>query len=186
MALTDDAHRLIRDHFENREKCIAIDATCGNGYDTQFLAESGFRRVIGFDIQKRAIEACAHRLQKAGLQNVELVLGGHQFMETHVKTEVNCVMFNFGYLPSGDKNVTTNPEHSVDALTAATRLLCRDGLISLMCYPGHPPGALETQAIRQWFKTLSENWVLTTHLAASPKPSAPILYHLTRTKHGLA
>ena len=81
MALTDDAHQLIRDHFENKDKEVAIDATCGNGHDTQFLAELGFRRVTGFDIQKCAIDASTYRLERAGLKNVDFILAGHQFME---------------------------------------------------------------------------------------------------------
>lgn len=180
MALTDDAHQLIRDHFTDKDKTLAIDATCGNGYDTQFLAETGFTRVVGFDIQQCAIDASTQRLEQAGLTSVELILEGHQNMENHVSSEVNCVMFNFGYLPSGDKNLSTHPKHSVDALAAATRLLSHEGLISIMCYPGHPSGALETQAIREWFKTLKQAWILETHLAVAPKPTAPILYNLKR------
>ena len=175
MALTDDAHQLIRDHFLHKEKRLAVDATCGNGFDTQFLAELGFIKVVGFDIQKAAIEACAQQIKH---KTVELVLAGHQTMERYIDAEVDCVMFNFGYLPSGDKTLTTNADNSVDAILAATRLLSNNGLISLMCYPGHPSGALETQSIQECLTSLKEQWVVETHLAVSPKPSAPILYIL--------
>ena len=42
MALTDDAHNLVRTHFANKAKRVAVDATCGNGFDTEFLVELGF------------------------------------------------------------------------------------------------------------------------------------------------
>lgn len=180
MALTDDAHQLIKDHFQGKDKHLAVDATCGNGYDTQFLAEFGFSRVIGFDIQQIAIDASNKRIKQTGLKGVELILAGHETIEHHIESKVDCVVFNFGYLPNGDKALTTKAQNSVDAIEAATRLLSNDGLISLMCYPGHPPGALETQAIRDCFTNLENNWLVETHLAVSPKPTAPILYNLKR------
>ena len=182
MALTDDAHTLIRDHFFNKEKSLAIDATCGNGHDIQFLAELGFSKVMGFDIQNIAIQACRERIKSADLKNVELILDGHQSLERYIRTPVDCVMFNFGYLPNGDKSLTTTTDTSIAALTAATKLLNQEGLISLMCYPGHPSGKSETQAIKHWFSTLNHQWSVETHLAVSPKPSAPILFTLTRQK----
>ena len=180
MALTDDAHQLIRDHFEGEHKELAIDATCGNGHDTQFLAELGFQEVVGFDVQECAIQASKNRVTQLGIQGVKFLLAGHESMEQHIDSLADCVMFNFGYLPNGDKSQTTDAQNSVKAIAAATRLLKDQGLISLMCYPGHPPGALETQAIRDWFKTLNDEWAVETHLAVSPKPTAPILYILKR------
>jgi len=178
MALTDDAHQIIRDHFQDKSKRVAIDATCGNGFDTQFLAELGFKRVLGFDIQEIAISATHERLKQAEINQVELVLASHQLMHRYIDATVDCVMFNFGYLPTGDKAIVTTPENSVAALAVAASLLSPDGLISLMCYPGHPSGAAETHAIRDWFKTLNSQWIVKTHLAVSPKPTAPILYTL--------
>ncbi len=180
MALTDDAHQLVQNHFLDKEKRLAIDATCGNGYDTQFLAELGFSKVIGFDVQEIAIQASQIRIKQAELNNVELILAGHESLDCYVDTAIDCAMFNFGYLPNGDKNLTTNANNSIAALTSATKLLSETGLISLMCYPGHPAGSLETQAIRKWFQSLDNNWVIDTHLAVSPKPTAPILYTLKR------
>jgi SAM-dependent methyltransferase len=180
MALTDDAHQIIRDHFQGKSRGLAIDATCGNGFDTQFLAELGFKRVLGFDIQEVAISATQERLKQTGLNQVELVLASHQVMNKYIDTTIDCVMFNFGYLPAGDKAIVTTAENSVAALAIAASRLSQHGMISLMCYPGHPSGAVETQAIRDWFKTLNNQWIVKTHLAVSPKPTAPILYELRR------
>jgi tRNA1(Val) A37 N6-methylase TrmN6 len=180
MALTDDAHQIIRDHFQSKNKGLAVDATCGNGFDTQFLAELGFNRVVAFDIQEVAINATRKRLKQAGLDHVELVLASHLDMSKYLDTKADCVMFNFGYLPTGDKSIVTTAANSVAALAVAASRLSSHGMISLMCYPGHPSGDAETQAIRHWFKTLNDQWTVETHLAVSPKPTAPILYQLRR------
>ena len=180
VALTDDAHALIADHFHGKPKRLAVDATCGNGHDIVYLAELGFTRVVGFDVQQVAIDASNERVNLMGLKGVELFLAGHQSIEKYLCATVDCVMFNFGYLPKGDKNITTDAKNSVKAIYAATRLLDKNGLISLMCYPGHLSGAIETEAIRKCFAKLGDNWTIETHLAISPKPTAPILYMLKR------
>lgn len=180
MALTDDAHTLIREHFTKKTKLVAIDATCGNGFDTEFLVALGFHKVHAFDVQKVALDNTQHRLSKSVNPRVELHLASHERIPEFVEGKVACIMFNFGYLPSGDKSITTTAETTIRALEASTKFLEPDGLISLMCYPGHPSGEVETEAIREWSKTLGDQWLIETHLAASPKPTAPILYLLKR------
>jgi len=96
----------------------------------------------------------------------------------YIAATVDCVMFNFDYLPTGDKAIVTTPVNSVAALAIAASLLSPHGVISLMCYPGHPSDAVETQSILEWFDTLNDQWIVDTHLAVSPKPTAPILYLL--------
>ena len=52
----DYSHQILEKYIENNDK--VVDATVGNGHDTQFLAElvgsAGF--VSGFDVQKEALE----------------------------------------------------------------------------------------------------------------------------------
>lgn len=179
MSLTDDAHALIKTHFEDKAKLLAIDATCGNGHDTAFLIELGFNKVVGFDIQTLAIHATRELV--GNTESVLLVQDSHANLAKHVESKVDCLMFNFGYLPMGNRSITTDAQSSVAALQAGLGLLSEEGLISLMCYPGHPSGAQETEAIREWFTLLNtDNWLIETHLAESPKPTAPILYLIKR------
>ena len=182
MSLTDDAHALLEAHFDNKPKQIAVDATCGNGFDTEFLANLDFLKVHAFDIQEAAINTTKNRLSKHTTTSIEVHLASHATMAKFIEHHVDCFMFNFGYLPGGDKNLTTATETTINALNVASKLLNDDGLISLMCYPGHPSGMLETQAIKTWLADLSDHFIVETHLAASPKPTAPILYIVKRTK----
>ena len=179
MALTQRTHELVRTHFELNSKVIAVDATCGNGHDTEFLCQLGFNKVYGFDIQTQAINATQERLKRASLDAI-LIESSHENINTYVNGKIDCVMFNFGYLPSADKSITTKSNTSIKALEAVIETLSDNGLISLMCYPGHPEGATETAAIKEWVETLNSDWLVETHLATSPKPAAPILYIVTR------
>jgi len=184
MALTDQAHQAIRDHFSNLTKSLAIDATCGNGHDTEFLARLDFNKVLAFDVQEQAIIATHRRVSESKHTCVQLIQDGHENIANYVDTTVDCVMFNFGYLPNADKSYTTQADTSLRALTSATNLLSPTGLISLLCYPGHSAGEIETAAIQKWFSELESKskfpWCIETHLSQSPKVTTPVLYILTK------
>lgn len=178
MSLTELAHKLISNHASQHQKNLAVDATCGNGYDTEFLAKLGYTQVIGFDIQARALSNTKHRLEKAALKNVTLIHQGHQHLTVHIEKTVDCFVFNFGYLPAADKSVTTTTTNSIKALHAAENLIADGGVMSLLCYPGHPNGGEETAAIQNWLNSLDDHWQIDTHLSEKPNETTPVLYFL--------
>jgi len=182
MALTDKAHELISTHFETVSvpPSLAVDATCGNGHDTLFLAKLGFEKVIGFDIQQKAITATNLKLKKAHIENIKLVHAGHENIGSYTDQKIDCIMFNLGYLPSANKDITTKATTTLSALKFCLTALSKGGLISLMCYPGHPAGLEENNAIKKWLINLDDCWDVSTHQASSPKPTAPILYLLRK------
>lgn len=182
MPLTKRAHKLIEDHFKDPDipRNLAVDATCGNGLDTEFLAQMGFEQVIAFDIQERAATITRARLKNAGLTNVGLILDGHETMGRHIASEIDCVMFNFGFLPQGDESIATHKTSSLVALSYATRLLSKTGIISLLCYPGHRQGKEETRAIQKWLAALGSDWKIRAKASKDPTPDTPILYAITR------
>ena len=66
---------------------VAVDATMGNGKDTQFLCElvGETGRVYAFDVQEEALERTAARLEAAGLRaRATLILAGHETMRENV------------------------------------------------------------------------------------------------------
>jgi predicted methyltransferase len=133
---------------------VVVDATVGNGHDTLFLANcvGGDGRVIGFDLQRDAIESARTRMSEAGVceDNYELHVLGHELMAAYVPMGVAAVMFNLGYLPGGDKGVITQVATTLDALDAALACLRSGGELSVMCYPGHPGGDTEAEAVVKW------------------------------------
>ena len=139
----------------------AVDATVGNGHDTVVLATavgpSG--QVFGFDLQAVAIKATRTRLETVGLADrVALFQQGHETLEEVLppsgKGRIQVAVFNFGYLPGGDKAVITTPRTSLLAIAQAFDWLAPNGLLLLTLYPGHPGGDKEAVAIRQWTATL--------------------------------
>ena len=166
---TQRAHREVAAVL--REGDLAIDATAGNGHDTLFLAqqvgESG--RVVAFDLQEDAIRATRERLESAGVaERVSLVHGSHALLGGQVgKGEAAVAMFNLGYLPGGDHGVITQKEETLKALGQALEVLREGGLLSVICYPGHPGGFEESQAVVMWADGL-ESWQYWKELICRP------------------
>ena len=136
-----------------------VDATTGNGYDTEFLArlvgEKGF--VYGFDIQKKALENTEQRLCEAGLKSrVKLIHDGHENLAVHIKEPVAGILFNLGYLPGGNKEIITTPSKTLAALKAGLQLLTENGLIIMVVYSGHSGGKQERKSLLHFCQQLSE------------------------------
>jgi hypothetical protein len=136
---------------------FAVDATVGNGYDTLFLADrvgkSG--RVLGFDVQKMALNNASELIRFAGnLDRVRLVLGCHSGLARALMgyPRVDAAMFNLGYLPRGDRRIVTRPSTTIPAIAALAERLAPNGRISIIAYRGHPEGPEEYQAVRAFLE----------------------------------
>jgi hypothetical protein len=66
--------------------------------------------------------------------------------------KASAVVFNLGYLPGGEKSITTSAESTLGALDAALELLRPGGIISLLVYVGHAGGEEEHRAILHWLE----------------------------------
>ncbi|MDU6962420.1 MAG: methyltransferase domain-containing protein, partial [Staphylococcus sp.] len=79
------AKTLINQHIQ--DDSIVIDATCGNGNDTLFLAEQVPNgKVFGFDIQKEAIEHTKEKI--ASFKHVTLIHDGHENILNDIPSDV--------------------------------------------------------------------------------------------------
>ncbi len=135
-----------------------IDATCGRGRDTLFLAELVGQggAVWAFDIQQAALAETGDRIREAGCSAwVNLVHAGHECLAEHVREPVRAVVFNLGYLPGNSRGAVTRPETTLLALEQAVNLLLPGGIISLAVYTGHQGGAEEAVRIEVWAAELS-------------------------------
>lgn len=127
----------------------AVDATCGNGHDTLWLAEH-FARVYAFDLQQTAIAATAERLREKGKTNVQLICASHSRMAEYVKDQPQVIVFNLGYLPGGDKSICTTAASTLPAIASALQLLAVNGLLCVTMYQGHSEGYLERLRLLDW------------------------------------
>lgn len=163
---------------------VVVDATVGNGHDTLFLAklvgDNGC--VYGFDIQAEAVERTRLVLaQDAIASQVNLFAECHSAIETHVSGEIGAAMFNLGYLPNGDKSIITQEESTLEALQQCLKLLRPQGIITIMCYPGHEGGASEASAVEEWARSLETPRFLVMRMAPhNPRNPAPYLLAVQR------
>ena len=121
--ITEYCHRMIKEHIKEGDCCV--DATAGNGNDTEFLCRltGADGKVYAFDIQKAAVEHTKKRLEEAGLtERAKVILDGHEHMENYVRETVSAITFNFGYLPGGDHQIATQADTSIQAIEAGLRL----------------------------------------------------------------
>ncbi len=178
--ITAWCRRMMKAHVTEGSLCI--DATMGNGYDTEYLCSlvgsQGF--VWAFDIQKEALAATKKRLEQSQpFQNYELLLASHSQMEAYIKPDtIDCIAFNLGYLPGGDHTIATRAETTIEALTQGLRLLKKNGLISLCIYSGGDSGFAERDAVLAWLKNLDSRkyLVLVTEYYNRPHhPPIPVM-----------
>ena len=155
----------------------AVDATMGNGHDTltlcQLVGETG--KVYAFDVQAQAVDATAARLRQAGMeQRAILIHAGHQHMADYVPGPVHAVMFNLGWLPGGDKAVTTHWDTTRQAIDAALRLLAPGGICVVCVYPGHAAGDEERRQLTAWLSGLRpQEYNVLAHRFLNAGPGAP-------------
>lgn len=135
-----------------------VDATCGRGRDTLFLAGlvGAAGAVWAFDIQSEALAETADRVHEAGCAAwVNLVHAGHECLAEHIREPVRAVVFNLGYLPGNSSGAVTRPETTLAALEQAVTLLLPGGVIVLAMYTGHPGGEEEASVVEAWAGNLA-------------------------------
>jgi predicted methyltransferase len=163
-----------------REGDLAIDATAGNGHDTLFLAGcvGAAGKVLAFDVQAAALASARARLEFASLsERVDFFLESHAAMGHHAAARsVAVIMFNLGYLPGENHDLTTESKETLTALAVAVDLLMPGGVLSVVCYPGHPAGAAEAVAVESWMAALAANgWRIAKYGAVGTRRPAPFL-----------
>lgn len=137
---------------------LYLDATCGNGHDTLFLCKLAGKngRVLGMDIQPEAVKRTNNRLKEMGYDSI-----GRAVQYDHAKLgelvqpgKVDCVLFNFGWLPGAEHDVHSTADGSVPALQAALDALRPGGVLAAVLYSGKVIGNAEKQAALTFFRTL--------------------------------
>ncbi|MCI2921529.1 methyltransferase domain-containing protein [Staphylococcus hominis] len=152
------AKTLIKQHIQ--EDSIVIDATCGNGHDTLFLAKQVPNgNVFGFDIQKEAIEHTKEKI--APFKHVTLIHDGHENILNDIPSDiignVDAAIFNLGYLPKGDKSIVTKPETTIQAIESIFKLLSTEGIIVLVIYHGHEEGQIERDELLKYLENFDQS-----------------------------
>ena len=154
-------HNLVDSYIKPND--IVVDATIGNGNDTLYLSKVVSKgKLFGFDIQEEAINNTKTLLENNNCNNYELFLHSHSQMTDCLSSylsKVSLVLFNLGYLPNGNKNITTNYETTILAIEEAFKLIHKMGMILVVIYPGHDNGKLESIKIHEYLNKNNINYV---------------------------
>lgn len=165
----------IRPHIPEGGLCI--DATMGKGNDTLFLCETVGKegRVIAFDIQAHALEETRKRLKrKLPFCNYELIWRSHETMAEYALPEtVDCIVFNLGYLPTGDHHIATRAASTLQAIRSGLTLLKRGGVMSICIYSGGDSGFEERDAVLGFLKELDSKQYLVMVTEYYNRPNNP-------------
>lgn len=152
------AHHLLESSVSPGE--LVVDATCGNGNDTLFLAKlvGDEGKVLAFDIQEQAIKATEALLEKEKQSNVTLIQDSHALISNYLKQgeEVAGAIFNLGYLPRSDKAIITKSTSTLQALEKLLERLKKKGLIVIVVYHGHEGGKEEKTALIEYVTQLEQ------------------------------
>ena len=152
------SHKFISQYVKPGD--LVIDATAGKGKDTLMLCKlvGNTGKVIAMDIQKAAILQTKALLESEGMDHVaELYIDSHSNMQKYAEAgSVNCIVFNFGWLPGGDHNIFTHKETSIEAIEQGLKLLKSGGIMSLTVYYGRNNGYEERDAILDYLKTIDD------------------------------
>lgn len=152
---------------------LVVDATCGNGHDSLVLAQAAFTEnsgtLIACDRQVQAIDETrkllTNRLTRSQMARVELFHRSHEELDTvFSERKARLIVFNLGYLPGGDKSITTLTASTLNSVTRLLPLLMEGGVMSITCYPGHEEGKKEEEALLEWSRTLPpDQWSCCHH-----------------------
>ena len=177
ISLTELHKNLILRHL--REGDTAVDYTMGNGYDTVFLSKTvGVHgKVYAFDIQQSALDSTKRNLTDSGCpENYTLICASHHRVKEFVHEPVKAGMFNLGYLPGGDKNITTLRETTLAAIDAAIELMDRDAIILIAVYPGHEEGDIEGKLVGERLEKLDRKRYMAACFKMMNSPTSPFFY----------
>lgn len=162
---------------------IVVDCTLGNGNDSlkllELLDNTGF--LYGFDIQKKAIENTNDLLKD--YNNFKLINDSHEYIDKYINEKVDFIVYNLGYLPGGDKNITTVSDSTLVSIKKSMELLKENGTILIVTYPGHNAGKEENDKIYDMLINIDQRqFNVLKHEFINQKNNPPILYELEKNK----
>ncbi len=156
--------------------CHVVDATMGNGKDTlmlcELVGESG--SVVAFDVQPQAVANTQVRIDEAGYSaRCRLICDGHQNVIKYINYPLDAAVFNLGWLPGANREITTMVKTTLKAVSALMQLIKKGGIITICAYPGHEEGTNELNALKSFLEALDSKQWSVLHKAYINQPNCP-------------
>lgn len=149
------SHWLFNNYLDNNR--ILVDATCGNGNDTIFLAEkvSSQGKIYVFDIQKEAVDITKEKIKNIEHEfDINFIVDGHENIDKYIEQKIDGIIYNLGYLPGSEKEIKTEKHTTIKSLNKAIEMLAEGGLIVLVVYSEHEGGEAEKKAVLDFASNL--------------------------------
>ncbi|MET3683607.1 hypothetical protein ABID56_001716 [Alkalibacillus flavidus] len=150
------AHDWLRQTIESGD--TVVDATLGNGHDSVFLSQTvgSNGHVYSFDIQVEAITEAKQLFNREQTENVTTVQLGHEHASSYLQDRgvqsIGGAIFNLGFLPGGDEEITTHADTTIQAIDGIFSLLKSKRMIVIVVYPGHETGQTEKNQLMTYLK----------------------------------
>ena len=162
---------------------IVVDATAGNGNDTLFLAENApGAQIYAFDVQPMAIAATKEKTA-AYKERITYIMDSHANIQKIVPDGIDAAMFNLGYLPGGNHEVTTEARITIEAVEQTVNKLSLNGLLAIVVYPGHPAGAEEEEALGEYIHLLpAEKFTVGCYRLENHVGNGPFVYIIEKVR----
>lgn len=163
---------------------FVVDATAGNGNDTLFLAKTSAKKVYAFDIQQLAIENTKKLIEEAELTDkCEIILDSHFEFDKYVDEKIRAVVFNLGYLPNADHDITTLAETTLATIKKFLLHLEIGGRIVIVVYWGHENGKVEKEALLNELQNLDQKEAeVLVYQFINQKNNAPFIIAIEKRK----
>lgn len=179
-SITQRGHEILKDYIQKGD--VVVDCTAGHGSDTLFLTEwAGENGIVhAFEIQDTAVQ----ELQKkfGSMPQVQIHPVSNVAMPEYV-SQASVIMYNLGYLPGGNKKITTQTQDTIRSLEGACGILLPGGVISVVTYPGHPEGKEEAKAVREFLQALpSAEYEVLTLIQSNRSDKTPVQHFLYRIR----
>ncbi len=179
--IVEFSHLLISQFYnKNKDRHLTfIDATCGMGNDSLFIANTlkDTDNLICYDIQEIAINNTKELLKD--FSNITYHLQSH---ENFIENNVDLIIYNLGYLPNFDKSITTKAESTLNSIKNAIKITSNkdDYLIIIVIYPGHIEGSIEAKVIDDYCYNLPSNKYLVSKYLNYNRPSSPYIITISK------
>lgn len=144
---------------------VFVDMTVGKGKDLSFLVDLAGHRLdhlMAIDIQDAALAQSVNLIKEKGFdlaaESIQWRQGSHECIHKWLmdwpmaEKGVSLALYNLGYLPGSDKSITTQSASTLKSLEGLMPWICPGGGISLMVYPGHETGRLESLEIDRFLE----------------------------------
>ncbi|MFV0395053.1 MAG: tRNA (mnm(5)s(2)U34)-methyltransferase [Coprobacillaceae bacterium] len=168
----------IHQQILNKRVGTAIDFTMGNGHDTLVLSKIA-DIVYSFDIQELALQETRKRL--SDVSHVKLIQDNHLYFDNYVQA-FDLGIFNLGYLPNGNHEITTIAGTTFETIKKAIQLLNMEGFLYIVVYIGHKEGQKESEIIQSYVKQLHHKDYNIAMFTMLNKSYAPYVIEIEKRK----